>query len=100
MDGKPLSIDLNGQAVSSPDDDSHGIYQTSYRYRGRSIGHDADNDARILSIGLLLVDDRDTQWHVHVRYGELNSGDRRLSDNLPLRLSRVNAPRKLEVQRP
>lgn len=53
---------------------NHGIYRTGYRYRGRSVGHGADNDARLISIGALLVDDADTQWRVLLRYGALNRG--------------------------
>lgn len=53
---------------------NHGIYQTGYRYRGRVIGHGADNDARVLSTGLLLVDAGETEWQVLARYGELNRG--------------------------
>jgi hypothetical protein len=53
---------------------NHGIYQTGYRYRGHSIGHGADNDARVLSTGLLLVDADETEWQVLARYGELNRG--------------------------
>lgn len=53
---------------------NHGIYQTGYRYRGRSVGHAADNDARIVSIGTVLVDDADTQWHALLRHGALNRG--------------------------
>ena len=53
---------------------NHGIYETGYRYRGRVVGHAADNDARILSIGLTLLDARETQWHALIRYGALNRG--------------------------
>lgn len=52
----------------------HGIYQTGYRYRGRAVGHASDNDSRIISTGLLLQDDRETQWHALIRYGQLNRG--------------------------
>ena len=51
---------------------NHGIYQTGYRYRARSIGHGADNDARIVSIGVLLVNGADTQWRSVFRFGSLN----------------------------
>ncbi len=51
---------------------NHGIYQTGYRYRGRVIGHGADNDARLISAGLVLVDSADTQWRGLIRYGALN----------------------------
>lgn len=53
---------------------NHSIYQTGYRYRSRSIGHGADNDARIVSAGILLVNTDDTQWRGLVRYGDLNRG--------------------------
>lgn len=51
---------------------NHSIYQTGYRYRGRVIGHGADNDARLISAGLILVDSADTQWRGLIRYGALN----------------------------
>jgi hypothetical protein len=53
---------------------NHGIYQTGYRYRRRSIGHGADNDARIVSAGLSVVDADESQWHLLLRYGKLNRG--------------------------
>ncbi len=53
---------------------NHSIYQTGYRYRGRVVGHAADNDSRIVATGLTLLDDEATQWHVLVRYGALNRG--------------------------
>jgi hypothetical protein len=53
---------------------NHNIYQTGYRYRGRAVGHAADNDTLIFSTGLLLVDRDDTQWQGLLRYGELNRG--------------------------
>jgi len=52
----------------------HGIYQTGYRYRGRSIGDGADGDAQLISVGSTLVDTRDTQWRGLIRVGELNRG--------------------------
>ena len=53
---------------------NHGIYQTGYRFRGRSIGHAADNDAQLVSVGLLLVDVENVQWRALARFGELNRG--------------------------
>ncbi len=53
---------------------NHGIYQTGYRYRERSIGHGADGDAELVSVGSTLVDTEDTQWRGVVRFGELNRG--------------------------
>ncbi len=56
---------------------NHGIYQTGYRYRGRAVGHGADNDARLLSLGLVLMDAAATRWNLLARYGELNRGGAR-----------------------
>ena len=53
---------------------NHGIYQTGYRYRGRSIGHGADNDALIGTLGFLLSNDEATLYHVLIRSGDLNRG--------------------------
>ncbi len=53
---------------------NHGIYRTGYRYRGRAIGHAADNDARLVSTGLVLADADDTEWRGLLRYGRLNRG--------------------------
>ena len=53
---------------------NHSIYQTGYRYRGRSIGHPAENDARLGSFGLVLVDAADSQWRALIRLGDLNRG--------------------------
>ena len=53
---------------------NHGIYQTGYRYRNRSIGHAADNDARVISLGAILVDSDDIQWRALIRFGDLNRG--------------------------
>jgi hypothetical protein len=53
---------------------NHGIYQTGYRFQGRAVGHGADNDSRIISVGLLLVNEKETRWHALLRYGALNRG--------------------------
>jgi len=53
---------------------NHGIYQTGYRYRGRALGHGADNDTRIASLGVVAVDADSTQWQALVRFGKLNRG--------------------------
>lgn len=51
-----------------------GIYRSGYTFRSRTIGHGADNDARLVSAGWLMVDERESQWHVLLRYGDLNRG--------------------------
>jgi hypothetical protein len=53
---------------------NHGVYQTGYRYRSRAVGHGSDNDSRMLSTGLILAADRETQWSALARYGALNRG--------------------------
>ncbi len=53
---------------------NHSIYQTGYRYRSRAIGHGADNDSRLVSAGLIMVDADDLQWRMLLRHGALNRG--------------------------
>lgn len=50
------------------------IYRTGYRFRGRSIGHPADNDARLVSLGVIAVNAEESEWAATVRFGELNTG--------------------------
>jgi len=53
---------------------NHGIYESGYRYYGRVIGHGADNDARVATLGFVLVDERENSWQGYIRVGELNRG--------------------------
>ncbi|MBT8103281.1 MAG: capsule assembly Wzi family protein [Gammaproteobacteria bacterium] len=53
---------------------TQSIYETGYRYRGRAIGHGADNDARLVSAGWIMVDANDSRWRVLLRSGDLNRG--------------------------
>ena len=53
---------------------NHSIYQTGYRYRSQSIGHAADNDARMISAGVVAVNAEETQWRALLRFGKLNRG--------------------------
>ncbi|MDA0707405.1 MAG: capsule assembly Wzi family protein, partial [Proteobacteria bacterium] len=75
-----LFAELAGTSCDFVSDDifncayNHSIYQTGYRYRGRVVGHGADNDARLVSTGWLMVDENDKQWRVLLRFGELNRG--------------------------
>jgi hypothetical protein len=50
------------------------IYQTGYRYYGRAVGHGAENDALIGSLGLVLTSTEATTWEFLFRAGELNRG--------------------------
>lgn len=51
---------------------NHGIYETGYRYKGRTIGHGADNDALIGSLGLIVIGEGENRFHALLRMGELN----------------------------
>ena len=51
---------------------NHRTYETGYRFYGRVIGHAADNDARLATLGLVLVDPQENSWQGFVRHGTLN----------------------------
>lgn len=51
---------------------NNGIYQTGYRYRGRSIGHSADNDAEVISLGGVAVEADGDSWQAVLRSAKLN----------------------------
>lgn len=50
----------------------HHIYKDGYRYHGRPIGHWADQDSRILSVGAFLNQKDGVGWGVTLREGSLN----------------------------
>ena len=50
----------------------HTIYSDGYRYRGRTIGHWADQDSLILSLGGILLSDDGIGWGGSLRTGKLN----------------------------
>lgn len=54
---------------------NHGIYQSGYRYRDKSLGHGADNDSKIQTLGLLLSDRHEHAWHLTGRRAEFNRDD-------------------------
>jgi hypothetical protein len=51
---------------------NHGIYTDGYRHHGRSVGHWADSDSEIVSIGGLLANSDGNGWGGTVRAGKLN----------------------------
>lgn len=51
---------------------NHRVYESGYRYRGRPIGHSVDNDAKVATIGAVLVDADETSWQALIRVGKLN----------------------------
>jgi hypothetical protein len=50
----------------------HHIYNDGYRYRGRPIGHWADQDSQILSVGGILQKQNGIGWGTTIRTGKLN----------------------------
>jgi len=53
---------------------NNAIYETGFRYRGRAVGHAAENDARLVSLGIIALDSEETEWAATLRIGELNRG--------------------------
>ncbi|MEL6447879.1 MAG: capsule assembly Wzi family protein [Pseudomonadota bacterium] len=49
------------------------IYETGYRYRGRSIGHSADNDAEVISLGGTAIEPDGDSWIAILRIADLNN---------------------------
>jgi hypothetical protein len=52
---------------------NNAIYPSGYRYRGRAIGHTADNDADLYSAGIIAVEPDGDTWDATLRFGELNN---------------------------
>ncbi|MEM7671429.1 MAG: capsule assembly Wzi family protein, partial [Pseudomonadota bacterium] len=66
------------------------IYQTGYRYRGRSIGHSADNDAEVISLGGMAVEPDGDSWIAILRIAELNNdGPPRIPKEAPIAISNL-----------
>ena len=51
---------------------NHHIYGDGYRHHGRSVGHWADSDSEIVSLGGLLANSDGNGWGGTVRVGKLN----------------------------
>jgi hypothetical protein len=54
---------------------NHHIYTDGYRYKGKVIGSPFDNDARVTTLGGVLIDHKDRSWLVNAAFGVLNRGD-------------------------
>jgi hypothetical protein len=50
----------------------HSRYYDGYRYRGRPVGHWADQDSQIVSFGLILQREGGIGWGTNLRSGKLN----------------------------
>jgi hypothetical protein len=53
----------------------HHIYSDGYRYRGRPVGHWADTDSQIVSLGGFLQYNSGVGWGTLLRSGDLNEDD-------------------------
>ena len=53
----------------------HTVYTTGFRYRGRSLGHTLDNDAKLASLVLSLTDARDWTYRLGYHHARLNRDD-------------------------
>jgi hypothetical protein len=51
---------------------NHSIFQTGYRYNGRSIGHSIDGDGLSYSLGSTLVQSAGHSWNLSLRHMEIN----------------------------
>lgn len=49
-----------------------GIYRSGYRYYDRSLGHPADNDSLVFTLGGRLVQENGRQWSALAQYARLN----------------------------
>jgi len=69
------SARLGAFGEGSPNPNSaynHGIFQTGYRYNGRSIGHSMDGDGLSYSLGSTLVQAAGHTWNLSLRHMEIN----------------------------
>ena len=60
----------------------HHIYNDGYRYRGRPIGHWADQDSQILSFGGVLQKENGIGWGTTIRTGKLNEDGAGISSSV------------------
>jgi hypothetical protein len=51
---------------------NHPVYATGLRYRGRTLGYSADNDAELYTLGLVLTGDDTSAWTLSATAGDLN----------------------------
>ncbi len=51
---------------------NHPVYATGLRYRGRTLGYSADNDAELYTLGLVLTGDDTRAWILSATAGDLN----------------------------
>jgi len=70
----------------------HHIYHDGYRYRGRPIGHWADQDSRVVSFGGMHLQNNGVGWGFTARLGDLNedgTGSSSVSNGYATRYSSI-----------
>ena len=63
----------------------HHMYNDGYRYHGRPVGHWADADSKIISLGVTIQSDAGIGWSSIIRTGDLNEdgvGDNSVSNGI------------------
>lgn len=50
------------------------VYPSGYTYNGHIIGHSLDNDAQVVTAGLIVMNDAGRSWHAIGRWGDVNRG--------------------------
>jgi hypothetical protein len=71
----------------------HKIYESGYRFEGRSLGAASDADSDLLSIGLTMVDARAFSWNGLVRFGDVNQRGTGAGEDL----RHTVAPQELQI---
>lgn len=64
---------------------NHSIYRDGYRYRGRAIGHSADGDSVVFTLGGLFFTTQGHTWQVTARRAELNRNNNPRNSLTPLK---------------
>jgi hypothetical protein len=70
---------------------NNSIYETGYRYRGRVVGHGAEADALIGTLGMVMVTGNGNQFSALIRSGELNKGGSQRNTLTPIPLDIISA---------
>jgi hypothetical protein len=68
-----------------------GVSCEGYRYRGRVVGHGAEADALIGTLGMVMVTGNGNQFSALIRSGELNKGGSQRNTLTPIPLDIISA---------
>ncbi len=79
----------------------HTLYQTGYRYEGRSLGSTYDNDTQSLSIGLIGTDNKNNKYQIRyakVKLNNDNNGNRHTISNAAISFNQVELNYQMATQ--